>query len=407
MDDDMKSEQFHPNWIDYVFIGIRLLWLLLWVLIFTNNEEFNQTLVPLFVLLLWLLLSYLLPQFFLLHVDHSYQVYYVLEFLLTGSLYIYLLLFVGSDSSLLLIPLISLGFYYSHRFLWWSISLLLMMIPVMGLVLHSEPLIILFTHLLNNMIALGIGFTFNRMDYLFKKNQKQYSLINEQKIVLEQYAKQVESLTLLEERNRMASELHDTVGHTFTSVIVGIDGIISNLKRSDTERALNKLHVLRNSTRKGLEEIRQNIHMNNDFVNDESIVYKLSVLADDFAKNTGTKIDFKHIGSIQEVGYHAQYTLMRCLQEALTNGKRHGNAQNITITFAFESEGVVLTIKDDGDGTEEFQFGFGLNSMRQRLLTLNGNLHITASSGFGMELTCSIPYQGGYTHEQNKVTHSR
>ncbi|WP_161946673.1 sensor histidine kinase [Ureibacillus xyleni] len=266
----------------------------------------------------------------------------------------------------------------------------------MGIVLHSEPLIVLLTHLLNNMIALGVGFTFNRMDVLLKENQKQYLLITEQNNILEQYAKQVERLTLLEERNRMASELHDTVGHSFTSVIVGIDGIIANLKLSDTERALTKLQVLRNSTRKGLDEIRENIHMNNDFVNDESIVYKLSSLADDFAKNTGTKIYFEHTDSKQELGYHTQNTLMRCLQEALTNAKRHGNAQNISITFTFERDGVVLTIKDDGVGTDEVQFGFGLKSMRQRLLTLNGNLHIRASSGHGVELTCTIPYQGGH-----------
>ena len=395
MDDYMKSKQLPSNWIEYVFIGIRVIWLLLWILIFTNNEFFHQTSVPFIAMLLWLLLSYLLPQYFLLPVNLSHQMYYILEFLLTGSLYVYLLLFIGSDSSLLLIPLISLGFYYSHRFLWWSICFLLLMIPIMGLLIHSEPLIVLLTQLLNNMIALGVGLTFNRMDVLFKKNQKQYLLITEQKIVLEQYAKQVERLTLLEERNRMASELHDTAGHTFTSVIVGIDGIIANLKRSDIERALKKLVVLRNTTRKGLDEIRKNIYMNTDFEHAESVVYKLSTIANDFAKDTGTKIDFTHIGSEQELGYHAQHTLMRCLQEGLTNAKRHGNAQNITITFAFEVEAVVLTIKDDGDGTEAIKFGFGLNSMRQRLLTLNGNLHVTAEYGSGMEITCSIPYQGG------------
>ena len=203
----------------------------------------HETSVPYIGLLVWLILSYLLPQVFLLPINRSLQKYYLVEFLTTGSLYVYLLLFIGSDSSLLLIPLISLGLYFSNRFLWWSVSFLLMMIPIMGLLLHSEPLVVLLTQLLNNMIALGVGFTFNRMDVLFKKNQKQYLLITEQKIVLEQYAKQVERLTLLEERNRMASELHDTAGHTFTSVIVGIDGIIANLKRSDIERALKKLVV--------------------------------------------------------------------------------------------------------------------------------------------------------------------
>ncbi len=276
-----------------------------------------------------------------------------------------------------------------------------MMIPVMGIVLHSEPLIVLLTHILNNMIAIGVGFTFNRMNALFKENQEQYVLINEQKIVVEQYAEQVERLTLLEERNRIAGELHDTAGHTFTSVIVGIDGVMANLKQSDTEKALKKLAVLRTATRKGLDDIRKNISMNRDLEHEESAVYKLSALADDFAENTGTKVDFIHTGIEQELSYYAQHTLLRCLQEALTNAKRHGNAQNISIDFTFGMETAVLTIRDDGDAAGDIQFGFGLNSMRQRLLTLNGHLHIDVLPGSGLEVICCLPYQGGHKIEQN------
>ncbi|MBY0123575.1 sensor histidine kinase [Bacillus sp. S/N-304-OC-R1] len=392
MEDKLKD----LNWIDKVFSGIRVMWVLLWIIIFASNGVFHETVIPFEFLLLWLTLSYILPQIFLLPAARSYLTYYLLEFFLSGSLYVYLLLIVGSDSSLILIPFISLGLYFSRSLIWLAVTGLLMMIPFAGFYLQSESLIVLFTHILNNIIALGVGYAFNRIYFLLRENQKQYLLIRDQKAVLEQYAKKVESLTLLEERNRMASELHDTTGHTFTSVIVGIDGIIANLKLSDTEKALNKLQILRDLTRKGLDEIRKTIHMMPGSEEEESLLCRLTSLANDFEVHTGTIVHFKCYGQERDPSYHAQHTMMRCLQEGLTNAKRHGEAQNIYVTLEYGNESIALTIRDDGKGGEDIELGFGLNGMKQRLHSLNGYLHIAAASGSGLEVTCKIPIQGDF-----------
>jgi signal transduction histidine kinase len=399
LEERMKNKRLEWTWVNAVFSGIRVMWLFLWVLIFTQKEIFHSGISISFgVLLVWLFLSYLIPQVFLIPINLSLRNYYVSEFLFTGSLYVYLFLIVGSDSSLLLIPLISLGLYFSNRFSWWSIVSLLLTIPIIGLFLQSESLVVLLTHFLNNVIALGVGYAFNRIVMLLKENQ-------EQKKVLEQYAQKVENLTLLEERNRMAGELHDTIGHTFTSVIVGIDGIIANLKQANTERALYKLQILRDLTRNGLDDIRKNIHNMADDQEIESFIDRLTSITNEFAAHTGTSIHFQSLGQERELHYHAQHALMRCLQEALTNAKRHGNAQTIDVRFEFENEAVSLTVRDDGIGTEKVHLGFGLNSMKQRLQSLNGDLSVASTSGAGMEIICKIPNRGEFIYEQDKIAH--
>jgi signal transduction histidine kinase len=396
----MSNKHTNWTWIDTVFSGIRVLWLLLWVMIFVSNADFHDgMMMPFGGLLLWVFLAFLVPQFFLLPTNLSLPSYYAAELIFSGSLYGFLLLFVGSDSSLMLIPLISMGLYFSHRKIWWGVISTGLIIPILGLFFKSESVVVLLTHLLNNVIALGVGFSFNRMVVLLNENQ-------EQKRVLEQYAKKVESLTLLEERNRMAGELHDTIGHTFTSVIVGIDGVIANLKRSDKERAESKLQILRDLTRKSLEDLRKNIHgMADEAEEIGSFIDKLAVLANEFSLNTGTKVSFQYFGLEHDLSNHAEHTLMRCLQEALTNAKRHGNAQTIDVKLEYKKEQVSLTILDDGKGTDTVQLGFGLNRMKQRLQALNGNLEIAAESGAGMELICTIPIQGELIDENHKVAH--
>ncbi|MBB6454965.1 signal transduction histidine kinase [Salirhabdus euzebyi] len=387
----MGMKQSEGHLINFLFYSIRLSWFILWMFLFISIDIFHQLSVPFWLLIVWLSVAYLVPQLLLVFVPKSRLPYYQSELLLTWSLYTYLLLIAKTDSSLLLIPLIGLGLYFTYnKKTWWIVCSIILLTPIFGLVL-GESYTVMLTHLLNNSIALGVGYAFHFMGVLLRENQRQYSLIHDQKIILEQYADKVEYLTLLEERNRMARELHDTAGHTFTSVIVGIDGVIANLKRSDQERALKKLQLLRNVTSKGLDEIRANIHSVVDQENKESLNRKLTSLANEFGVHTGTSIHYQQTGEEHELSSHVQHTFLRCLQEALTNSKRHGNAQNVYISLDYGTDLTILTIRDDGRGNDQIQLGFGINSMKQRLQSLHGTLHISTTKNVGMVVSCSIP----------------
>lgn len=84
-------------------------------------------------------------------------------------------------------------------------------------------------------------------------------------------------------------------------------------------------------------------------------------------------------------------TFIRCLQEALTNAKRHGNATAIRVTLTFGREQLTLEIQDNGRGDENLTKGFDLQAMTNRLTNVNGRLQMTSSADKGTVILCSVP----------------
>ena len=97
-------------------------------------------------------------------------------------------------------------------------------------------------------------------------------------------------------------------------------------------------------------------------------------MIEEFSAYTHTKVDLHVIGEEYVLNHSIRMALLRCLQESLTNAKRHGKAKVVSINLSFQEAGVELSIEDDGIGTDRLQYGFGLNSMRERLGSLNGKL---------------------------------
>ncbi|RAV20248.1 sensor histidine kinase [Paenibacillus contaminans] len=290
--------------------------------------------------------------------------------------------------------------YLAHRStIWWVAPIVVIGPPVLDVffVTFEHPTYEFIGSVFNNAVILAVGMAVNRIMHdhlrrkrLYEENLKQYHLIREQNRALEQYSSQVEKLTLLEERNRLARELHDTVGHTFTSVIMGMDAV-SYLMDSAPEKAKEKLEVLRGLTRKGLDEVRRSIHQIAPVDEPETLSLQLSQLAGEFSTHTGTQVKIKVSGDEIALPKQMHLTLVRCLQESLTNAKRHGEAGIVDVWIDFAPDSVLLRIEDNGFGTEKLREGFGLKAMRERISALNGTLQASSARGFGTTITCKIP----------------
>ncbi|WP_308636921.1 sensor histidine kinase [Paenibacillus silvisoli] len=236
--------------------------------------------------------------------------------------------------------------------------------------------------------ALGCGIwkildTQRKMQSLLEENERQRQ-------VLEHYAKQVENITLLEERNRLARELHDTVGHTLTSVIMGLDAL-SYLMAEAPEEASASIRQLRSVSRKGLEEMRKQIHHIAPEHGEESLKAQLRRIADEFAVHTGTNMAFKADGPEISVPLQMTLTLIRCLQESLTNAKRHGGAGEIGITLTILPDSLALAVQDNGCGMEEIRYGFGLSAMKERIEAYQGELTVRSMKNGGTTVYCQLP----------------
>lgn len=325
---------------------------------------------------------------------------YPIAVLLTGiPLQIYLS-WLEQDALLTInCPIMVIGFLTDRKNAWWTAPVFIVGMPVIYFfLLHSEKGVgQLFSFILNAGLFFAIGLSLQRVvtsndktEKLLEENQHQYHLIHEQNHVLEQYANQIEQLTLVEERNRLARELHDTVGHTFTSVIMGMDAI-SYLIEASPEKAKQKLDVLRDVTRKGLEEVRRSIHQMVPKEGDMLLSQQLSRLANEFALHTGTQIHFTTVSDEFEIPEQTKLSLVRCLQESLTNAKRHGRATTVEIVLTYAEDQVSLRIEDNGIGAEQLKMGFGITAMQERITALQGTLQVRSLPEQGTVVHCFIP----------------
>ncbi|MDQ0903856.1 MULTISPECIES: sensor histidine kinase [unclassified Paenibacillus] len=382
------------EWSLFIVLTGSTLLGLLYALLHMHEHELTATIQT----ILAILLSYGVP-FLFWRPNYINSTFYPIAVLLTGiPLQIYLS-WMQQDAYLTInCPLMVIGFLTDRKNAWWTAPIFMVAMPLeYFFILHSGMGVgQLFSIILNAVLFFAIGLSLQRVvtsnektEKLLAENQRQYRLIHEQNNALEQYANQIEQLTLLEERNRMARELHDTVGHTFTSVIMGMDAV-SYLIETAPDKAKEKLDVLRSVTRNGLEEVRRSIHQMVP-EGDMLLSQQLTRLANEFALHTGTQIRFTTVGEEFDIPKQTKLSLIRCLQESLTNAKRHGRASTVEVTLTYSDDLVDIRIEDDGIGTEQLKVGFGINAMQERIFALQGTLQVSSTLGQGTVVHCSIP----------------
>jgi signal transduction histidine kinase len=392
-----KQRKRDWHWVEWVLFGAYTMWFAMGILfLFTRGEEIGNPPIALFTIL-----------FFICYVSiflfwrpgyvHGNAVA-VTALLTTGSLNIYITYSAQQYVSLLILPLLVVAFLIPLRSLFWAAPLYILGYSLMQTAFVSEPsstntLGLMFDMTLMMAIGVSLGQIVDanyRSRKLLEENREQYKLIIEQMNALQQYADKIEHLTLVEERNRLARELHDTVGHTFTSVIMGMDAV-SYLMDTSPEQAKQKLEVLRSVTRDGLEAIRMHIHQIAPDEDELSLSASLMRISEEFGTHTGTLITMTTEGMECDTIDQIKLTLIRCLQESLTNAKRHGHASSIEVKLIYRQNDIVLRIADEGRGIDGSQRGFGLTSMEERLRTLQGSLEVKSLQNQGTTLTCTVP----------------
>jgi len=355
---------------------------------FAEKDSFEQ----LGLSVIWIIVSMVVPMCFWVPLVFKRGTYFCYsELLLNGSLTIYvMMIFSDTYTSIFIISALLISFHLEKRHYWLLVVIAFfpfVQFFIKGILPTESP----FFYIFNHWFLMVIGFGLNLIIKSYKNSENLSNIIEEQNQTLVQYAKQIESLTLVEERNRMARDLHDTLGHSFISYILGLDAVMY-LIDSNTPEAKKKIEELRNYASENLDQIRETIHEIGTET-DISITNNFSAIMDEFSEYTSTKVDFKVIGEEYVLHHSMRMALLRCLQESLTNAKRHGNATEISIQLSFIENEVELVIVDNGKGSEKVEYGFGLTSMQERLTALNGAFKMISSKSLGTTVTCHIPYR--------------
>ncbi|MDA1953192.1 hybrid sensor histidine kinase/response regulator transcription factor [Bacillus cereus] len=366
-------------WYDWIMLGIRLLTSVS-IILATLNFQDGLTL-PLWIIILWEIIAFSVPWVALLF---NYKYYLFTEILLYGGQCIYLTSLFPEAYNIFLISVFLIAANSKHLSYYWTAPITVFITTgIFYAVAPSNSYWVMVTYY---GFAYVMGFAF----HLLIVNHKQNESIRKQNAVLEQYMSQIERITLAEERNRLSSELHDTVGHAYTSIIMGMETLRTELA---TEMGIQRLDSLLEMGRKSIEDVRGYLHQMDSPCQSPSLIQSLQNLGAEFQEHAQVNVSFRTFGEEYQLSRQAKITFVRCLQESLTNAVRHGQGTEIIVSLQFEQQYTRLEIQDNGKGNVEWQEGFGMNTMKERAMNLQGQLSVYTKPEEGMLVTCTIPRQ--------------
>ena len=207
---------------------------------------------------------------------------------------------------------------------------------------------------------------------------------------LRKYADQVEQLATVNERNRLAREIHDSVGHYLTIVIVQIEAALAVLEK-DREQSLDVLRKAQGLAQKGMAEVRRSVAaLRTSESEAHSLIDSLSTLIEE-CHLSGLPTRFEIAGTPRNLSPSAELALYRAAQEALTNVRKHSLANTATVTLTYSQENVLLKVHDDGVGVAQLTKGFGLVGIQERVESLGGEVRIVTAANQGFTVEAVLP----------------
>jgi|GEM_PF-4961084 len=258
--------------------------------------------------------------------------------------------------------------------------------------------------ILSDLLTYWVALTFFACaSYLLKKTifmkdkmEQLYSQLKESKKDLEAankklktYSEKVEEVSILSERNRLAGEIHDTIGHSLTALIMEVD-ICNKLIDKDISKTKVELKKAQELARYSLSEVRKSVR---SIKSDDKLtgINAIKDLINDYEKSTGISVHFDISKRQYKLSPAIEVTVYRAIQEALTNCAKYGHASNAYIDISFKENGIKFYITNDGLSCHDIKNGVGLTTMQERVEVLGGNLKVSGENNFS--ITGFIPVE--------------
>lgn len=272
----------------------------------------------------------------------------------------------------------------------WSFRWLMLIVQtgLLSLVVlqFRTPDVVVFSALISLMLNGAITLT----GHLVVSEEKAHSVAAEANRKLAEYAAQAEELATMRERNRLAREIHDNLGHYLTVVNTQIEAarIVMN---SDPARSEYLLERAQSLTREGLGEIRRSVAaLRAETLEIRRLPDAIRALIDEHAE-AGLRVDYRIEGEPGMIDSPIEMALYRVAQEGLTNIRKHARAASAELRLRFGSDRIALSLHDDGVGSAEAGSGFGLMGLEERIRLLGGTFRVTTAPGAGFTLQVEVP----------------
>lgn len=398
-DDDLKEERLLiiGKWIIFgLLLLVELLILLQHVeqLILTKNWWSFYTLIAMMCILT---IAETLMMFTLKKEKYNFVLYGVEIGAACGSV-----VATTGVYSLLLYILILTQFYCRTTKLRTALWMYVIALPLyalsyilqMVLVRNNMMVIEILRESFGTFASLTLHFAATELILLF---YRQYLRLNSALVELDKSNRELEKayaavaeVTALEERQRIAKEIHDTAGHSLTTVIMQTEAAKRIIDVNPAE-AKNKLIAANLQAKNTLDRLRESVHVLSGEVGSVTLKTALENIINESTDGTGIKIRAK-IQDI-EVSQAKHRFLCNTLKEGISNGLRHGNATAFWFELKTQDGKIRFHLSDNGTGleTEHFESGFGLTTMRDRVRKLGGEMYIISEPDEGFELNLELP----------------
>lgn len=206
---------------------------------------------------------------------------------------------------------------------------------------------------------------------------------------------------VLQERNRIAREIHDNLAQEILGVSVQLELVARLLPRS-TEAAKTHLDRARSLVRGSIAEARRYVwDLRSQSLDDRDLAAALAEMTRRLTAESNVQTQFEVSGTFRPLSPQVENNLLRIGQEAVNNAVRHASARLITVNLSFDAREVRLRVRDDGRGFDPQANGagdngghFGIVGMRERAQEMGGTLAVNSRAGEGTEVLVGVPIEG-------------
>jgi signal transduction histidine kinase len=208
---------------------------------------------------------------------------------------------------------------------------------------------------------------------------------------LRRYAAEREELAAERERNRIAREIHDGLGHYLTTIHMQLQATRAILDR-DRLRADQTLAQAQHLAHEALADVRRSVGLlRSGSIDRPPLLEALRILVAT-TESAGLPATLVLHGSARSLGPLVEHTVERAAQEGLTNARKYAAATHVTLTLDYTHPTLLrLTVSDDGQGARTTDGGFGLISLRERAHLLGGRLFVATAPEQGFTFTLEVP----------------
>ncbi|PWM73595.1 MAG: hypothetical protein DBX59_04625 [Bacillota bacterium] len=248
---------------------------------------------------------------------------------------------------------------------------------------------------INEFIIFSLVFTIaNMLNAIVKKTaeaEKNLEEVYAREKKLQEANEHLKEAAKLEERNRIAKQIHDTTGHSITTIIMQTEAA-KLLFDADPEGAKRKIVSANLQAISALEELRKSVRV----LSGEYTPFHLAASLEKAINETteGTDIAIRAKTEDIDVDENTAFFLYSSLKEGLNNGIRHGNSTAFLFELKIRDGKVRFLLSDNGTGAKECKEGYGLRTMREGAEKLGGTAEFYTAEGEGMEIRITLPANG-------------